>query len=222
MPSYYNVNLKGSLSLFACKIPEEAICDFTDYEDRTVHLYGWIDKDRGMGTQVRYTKQSAGLFSFSIPVKDGDVDLLKLQACSRVRDQDTGNIRTITLAVSAIQLEKLLEGNTITTTMNDPFTPENAVVVTISAENASSFANYKGPTSKAASNQSSRLSDGPSESPLIKFKRSALWNIAQMNTEVDKISEYIQTNMKINCTKNPPGGEQFASGISRYKQNTLI
>jgi len=211
MPSYYNVNLKGSVSIFASKIPEEAICDFTDYEERTVHLYGWINKDRGSGTQVQYTNQSAGLFSLSIPVKDEDVDLLKLQACSRVKDPETGNIRTITLAVSAVQLDKLLEGKTITSTMHDPFTPENAVVVTISAENASAFANCN-----ADSNRSKGLNDGPSDLPLIRFQRSVLWDISQINYEVEKISEYVQNNMKINNTKSPPGGELFASGISRY------
>ena len=199
------------MSLFASKIPEEAICNFTDYSDRTVHLYAWVDKNRGQGTQVQYTQQTAGTFSLSIPIKDGDVDLLKLQACTRVRDSDTGNVRTITLAVSAVQMDKLLEGKTITTTMHDPFSPEDAVVVTLSAENAHEFAN-------CISNQPVLIpviSGGPDDLPFIRFQRSSLWDIAQINAEVDKVSEHIQSNIKLNNTRLPPGGDMFASGISR-------
>jgi hypothetical protein len=200
----YPLDLSGSAQLFTANIPEECLTDMSEKGEQRVFLYFWLDRDRGCGASVDYAK--AGSFRKTIGILPEELDLLKIQAKICMRDNQTSNYRTVTFATSSTPLEPLVKGEEVQCTMRDQFNDGNFARIKIKATNAHEFANYSGAALAAS---------GAENRPLIRFKRSALWDIAEYNQALAGLSMQIQSNMQANSIKAPPGGSMFADGISR-------
>lgn len=215
---YHHVRLEGRARTFVNRLPADVVCDLTDGSPMHVYMYCWIDSERGQGARVHYSPcdiaaspgtvgaeiQHHGEFDLALHVLDNDPDLLKIMACMRMKDQETKNSRTVTLAASAVQLDRLLMGEEQKLTMYSQFDPGNYTEVVIRASNAQEFANCA--SAKAA---------GQEHRPLVKLSRSSLWDMDVSDQAVNGVSAAIVEKIQKYLMSAPPGGEPFIAGLTR-------
>lgn len=218
---YHHVMLEGRARTFVNRLAAEAVCDLGDNSHMRVYMYCWIDSERGQGAHVHYAPrdialqpgsgtglqdaQHDGEFSMGLHVLDNDPDLLKIMACMRMRDQETKNERTVTLAASAVQMDRLLMGEEQTLTMYSQFDPGNYTEVVIRASNANEFANCPHATPS--------VSGQPL--PLVKLSRSNLWDMGISDQVASEVSGNMQEKIQKYLMESPPGGQPFIPGLTR-------
>jgi hypothetical protein len=204
-----------------------------DLPGMNVFMYGWINGERGVSSLVSFPKpdgndshsgashelgkasdaksehirsvdkKSAGKFRMSLDVLDGDPKYLKLQACVRVKDPESHNIRNFNVAVSCADLVRMMHGQEDSFTMTDQFIEGNAVDVAMRVVNADQFRNHAS-------------CSGDLDKPLIKFGDSALDKIGKWNEIVERISCGLMKSMNENKISTSAGCENFKMGITWY------
>lgn len=218
---YHHIKLEGMARTFVNRLPADVVCDLTDGSPMHVYMYCWINSERGQGARVHYspfdiaasplaiqpetatTIQHHGEFDLALRVQDNDPDLLKIMACMRMTDQETKNPRTVTLAASAVQLDRLLMGEEQKLTMYSQFDPGNYTEVVIRASNAHEFANC------------ASVSQAPPR-PLVKLSRSSLWDMDVSDQAVGGVSASMVEKIQKYLMAAPPGGEPFVAGLTRW------
>lgn len=212
----YPLKLQGTLRLFTNNIPMDTFVDLSNPGDHQTYTYCWIDESRGAGGHVAFTKGSAqGAFNLSINLRQSDPDLLKMQACMRMRDESTNNIRTTTLAVSVVDLGKLLSGEEDQIVMCDQFIEGNFCFLTVRLTNASDYSNYKG------SHAGKGLGLTPAK-PFIQLRPSSLRNLKDINEQVTGVSSRFADAMgRFNVTM-AKGGAPFYRGVTRSALPTPV
>lgn len=223
----YPINIEGQALTFIGRLPAHAMADLSDPSNYHVYIYSWIDSERGQGCRVHYkpcdiasceeaggeeSQKHNGSFSMTLFVRDGDPDLLKVMACFRMKDDETNNKRTTTLATSAISLEQLLQTGEQRQTMYSQFDIGNYVEVVLRVTNTHDYAN------SALTTRCSKkgLNESTSQLPFIRFERSALWDIESMDADVQNVSNSMRGSMRKYAMKDPPGGASFRFGETRY------
>ena len=227
--SMHTIEIEGRTALFVKGMPEEFItaCGGA-MPGMKVFMYGWIDGERGVSSHVSFPaadcgkrvgtpakeeavagpkirsvdSKNAGTFRLSIGVRDGDPRYLKLQACVRLKDPVSHNIRTFNLAVSCADLVRMMEGQEECFSMTDQFVAGNAVDVAMRVVNAEQFRNH---VSCA----------GDMHKPLVKFGPSALDRMEEWNEVVERISNGMLKSMSENQVTMGPGCESFKMGVTR-------
>jgi hypothetical protein len=135
-------------------------------------------------------------------IRDGDPDLLKVMACFRMKDNETNNRRTTTLAASAVHLGKLLETGEQRHTMYSQFDMGNYVELLVRVTNASQ-------------QSSSMMGERAAHPPLVRLQRSALWDVKEMAQDAQDVSSSMRSSMNKYAMKDPPGGASFRLGETR-------
>ena len=225
----YPLRLVGRARTFASRLPVEAFTDLSSSSSTRVYMYCWIDSERGQGAHVNYVPldiagaygranalQAVGAtnsrgdplahegeFTMTLFVQDNDPDLLKIMGCIRMKDDQSNNTRTATLAASAVQLDRLLMGEEQYHTMASPFDPGNYTEFVIRAANASDYANSENNPEVSAKVH-------------IKLSRSKLWNMPQYREGMQKVQENMGAKMEACMVKPAEGGASFLDGETRY------
>lgn len=225
----YPVKLVGRARTFASRLPLEAFTDLSNNSSTRVYMYCWIDSERGQGARVNYVSPDIagscgssfpvgrglkadnvkgrgqlaheGEFSMTIHVRDNDPDLLKIMGCIRMKDDESDNTRTATLASSAVQLDRLLMGEEQYHTMYSQFDPGNYTEFVIRAVNAGDYAN---------SDHGAQTSH-----PFIKLSPSSLWNIDVFQEAASGVSESMEAKRKMFRINPPNGLEALLEGETR-------
>jgi hypothetical protein len=124
-----------------------------------------------------------------------------------MRDPTTNNFRTVTIAVSAAELGKLLSGEEDRIIMRDQFVQGNFCDLSLRVKNASDYSNFKQVGSDLGLINTK---------PFITLKRSALRDMAEFNGQVGAVSDQFVNAMQSLKVAMAQGGEQFRRGVSRY------
>jgi hypothetical protein len=202
----YPLRMEGTARLYTCNLPMDTFVDFSDPKDHQSYTYCWIDGERGRGGHISFpTPGTSGVFKLDINLRQGDPDLLKTQVSMHMRDQNTNNFRTVTLAVSAVDLSKLLAGETDRVVMYDQFVPGNFCDLSIRATNASDYANFQAATAVSAS----------TTKPLLQLRPSSLRNLKIINDQVKSVSDQFVDAMGRFNVAMAKGGEPFYRGVTR-------
>lgn len=205
----YPLKLQGTIRLFTNNIPMDSVIDLSKPGDHQTYTYFWIDETRGAGAHVAFSKDGGpGTFNLGINLRQSDPDLLKVQSCMRMRDESTNNIRTTTLAVSVVDLGKLLSGEEDQIVMSDQFIEGNFCYLTVRLTNASDYGNFKG----ASAAQGLELT--PTK-PFIQLRPSSLRNLKDINEQVVGVStRFGDALSRFNVTM-AKGGDAFYKGVTR-------
>jgi hypothetical protein len=208
----YPLKLQGTVRLFTNNLPMDSFINLSNPGDHQTYTYCWIDGTRGSGAHVAFAAQGApGVFNLNINLRQEDPDLLKMQACMRMRDENTNNLRTVTLAVSAVDLGKLLSGEEDHIVMCDQFIEGNYCELTIRLTNASDYANFKGPQAEKGLG----LLPVASTKPFIQLKPSSLRSLKDINEQVTTVSSrFIDAMGRFNVSM-AKGGAPFYRGVTR-------
>ena len=207
------LELEGETKVFVSGLPVDSILDLSA-SDSSVWVYAWVDGTRGAGAHAIFqpmdiaAKDSSGntcyhngTFRLTLPLRtDGtaEPDLLKFMACMRMQDCKTKNRRDFTLAASATQLDRLLQGEEQAFTMYDQFVDGNYTEVRLRAVNASSFGG-----------------SGAGGSRVV-FRRSSLWDIeSDFKSVVSDVSNSMMASVLRLQMQPPEGGAPFAQGLTR-------
>jgi hypothetical protein len=212
----YPLHIEGSARLYTCNLPMDTFVDFSNPKDHQSYTYCWINGDSGAGGHISFpTPGTCGEFKIDLKAKQGDPDLLKTQVSMHFRDEHTNNFRTSTLAVSVVDLNKLLEGGEDRVIMYDQFVQGNFCDLSFRLTNASDYANYKGAAGvgKAASTRSK---------PLLQLKPSALRGLKDINEQVNTVSQHFVDAMGQNNVAMAKGGEPFYRGVTRFVPQPLL
>jgi hypothetical protein len=197
----YPITLEGTVRPYVCNIPDDQVLCLSGPDCHVqVFLVAWMDKHRGELAHVAFPASGAGNFTLGMHLHDQDSRHLKIQVCMRIRDQESNNVRTTTLAVSATDLTPLLQGTADSFRMYDQFTEGNYVDITLRVKNALDYANHP---------------ESPSSNPRITFGPSALDHIATLNNSMGLVSEHIMNNLCTNTVCMPPGTTPFKRGMTR-------
>jgi len=182
------------VQLFTGGMPEGSFVDFSDNGTHPVFACCWIDGKRGASAYVSFPSDGGpGVFRLSLGLRDGDPAKLKVQMSMRMRDDETGNRRTIPLCCSCASLEPMLRGEADKFQMPDQFHEDRFARVEMRIANAHEF----------------------TANPL-QLRASALERIPEHNKCVTGISEFIAANNAKNETKFAKGTEGMSDGSSRY------
>lgn len=188
------VHFEGSLELFTSTMPESSFVDFSDAGTHPVYVCCWIDGQRGETAHVSFPPgKGMGVFKLCLPFRDGDFDKLKVQASMRMRDDETGNRRTVPLCSSCAYIQPMLRGETDEFQMPDEFIDGSYARIRMSISNVGEF--QKQPLQLVASN---------------------LDRLQQLNAGVKRISAHIADNTAKNGMVFTKDGEQMKDGVTRY------
>ena len=198
----YPIRLEGTVRPYVCNIAEDQLIRFSGPDCHVqVFCLAWMDKHRGELAHVAFPSGGgAGNFALGMDLHEHDSRHLKVQVSMRIRDEETNNVRTITLAVSASDLTTLLQGQSDSFRMYDQFTDGNYVDITLRIKNATDYANH--PQSLAGS-------------PLITLGPSALDNIGALNASMAQVSAHVNANLATNSVCIPAGAMPFKKGMTR-------
>ena len=214
MTDRYVLHCEGTATFCTDGIPDGL---FGCEEGERRFMYCWKDGAWGTGTEIGGSAPNAGteigdsalrkaaadLFALAVEVRQGDSELLKLQASSRMQERVSGNVRTIAVGTGGVPLDSLLEGKEVSAVLADPFNEGDCVQIVMRATNAHEFANGK-------------VGAQASGKPLIKLRPTALRHLPAYNEALKAISTSVQDNLKCNNISMPPGGEMFRTGMSRF------
>ena len=200
------LQLRGTLEAFTDGIEDSYFLDLSKTE---VFMYSWLTGERGWGTRAEFgitetNKQISaepqparvsvkGVGSFDMNVEldsEGTSELLKLQGAMRLTDDESGSRRTVTVATGAAALDSILQGQTVSCEIRDPFSPGNCMKLSLKAV-------------------------GPI--PTVPLKPSALRHIPEYNMAVMAVSQRVQSDLSANQIQVPPGGEMFVSGLTSFE-----
>lgn len=208
--SHASLELEGETKVFLGGLAVDSLVDLS-VSDSSVWVYAWVDGTRGAGAHAVFQPPDIaqdpssspyhnGTFRLSIPLRiDGvpEPDLLKFMSCMRMKDRKTKNRRDFTLAASATQLDRLLQGEEQAFTMYDQFVDGNYTEVRLRAVNAASF--LQGAAQR------------------VVFRRSALWDI---ETDFKSVVSDVSNNMMASVLRlqmqPTEGGAPFAQGLTRF------
>lgn len=204
MADSYVLHCEGSLTFCTDGLPD-ALFSAGGTDQR--FLYCW--KDGGWGVSTEIGRGQSGMeggdrVRVAIEVRQGDSELLKLQASTRLQERVSGNVRTSAVGTGGVPLDSLLEGKEVAFVLAGPFSKGNCVQGTMRATNADDFANGK-TGAKAAGK------------PLIQLRPTALRSLPAYNAAIDAIAKSVQDNLQSNHIGMPPGGEMFRAGISSWE-----
>jgi len=214
MADRYVLHCEGTVTFCTDGIPDGLLgCE----EGERRFLYGWKDGTWGVSAEVSGGAATgspgcgavAGRFKMAVEVRQGDSELLKLQASSRLQERVSGNVRTIAVGTGGVPLDSLLEGKEVSAVLASPFNEGDCAQIVIRATNAHEFANGK-------------IGAQAGGKPLIKLRPTALRHLPGFNEALKKISASVQDNLKCNNIGMPPGGEMFRAGISRWSASSLL
>lgn len=206
----YPLELVGRAKTFVSGMPVDALVDLSA-EGMSVYMYCWIDSTRGSGAYVHFDPRDiadspavgsdsseisplhAGGFSLKLNLRKRDLDLLKVTACIRMKDETSGNTRNFTLGMTATQLDRLVTGEEQAFTMYDQFNKGTFTEVRLRATNAALFNGRR-----------------------LRFSRSSLWNIGNdFKPVVTEVSNAIMASVAQAKVDYDDGSSGFASGLTR-------
>lgn len=205
----FRVSFAGSLTLDTCKIPTGSLVDLTGAGNHPVYLCCWTNGGNGKSTHVTFPSvgSASGTFSFDLDCHQDDYDTLKVQATMRMRDQDTGNLRTIPLCMSFADMNKMLRGEDDTFRMQNPFAAGMYGDMTMRISNSTDFRNNPG---------------SPASKPLLTLRPSNVTRVGELNKALGDVSAGLQANVKRNNAQIPRGVESMLDGLSRYHPPVLF
>lgn len=199
MTDRYLLHCEGNVSFCTDGVPDEL---FGRSNGDTGFMYCWNDGSWGVGTELGANGVPGG-FLMTVEVGQGDSELLKLQASSRMQERVSGNVRTFAVGTGGVPLDSLLGGKECTFALVSPYNEGNFAQGTMRAINAHEFANGLAGSQAA-------------DKPRIQLKQTALRHLPAYNEALNTISSAVQENMACNKIGMPPGGEMFRTGISRW------
>jgi hypothetical protein len=211
----YPLHLEGNCRIFVCQLPGDVLCDLSDSSKSRVYVYCWLDSNRGSGAHVHYlpldltgdSQGRNGEFKLSLDILPEEVDLLKVMCCIRVGDEMTNNRRTFTVGTGAVRLNRLVAGECEHGTLFSTFDQGNRAELRMIATNAHKFSNSR----------TSIAPVGGQALPLIRFRPSSLWQMGEIQNEVDLTRDVLKVGMDRCQIKPPPGGENFLRGLTRCR-----
>ena len=193
-PGLRSVQFEGSIQLFVTDKPEASFVDLTDTGTHPVFACCWIDRERGATAHVEFPPGiGVGVFRVDLPMRDDDVNKVKVQLSMRMLDTATGNRRTVPLTTSCAHIGEMMSGKSELFRMPDQFIPGNFVNVSMRELNLADF------------------KDRP-----LRLRPSALDRIPEFNQHVRNVSKAIEDNNVLNGTAFVRGAESMRSGDSRY------
>jgi len=194
------VHLTGSVELFTSTMPESSFVDFSDAGTHPVFIGCWIDGVRGETAHVFFQPGvGVGTFKLALPFRDGDFDKVKVQVSMRMRDDGSGNRRTVPLCSSCAYMQPMLQGNTDTFQMPDEFINGNYARVSMSISNVGDF-----------------------QAQPLRLSASNLDRLKEFNAGIKKMSASIADNTDKNSMAFINGGEQMKDGGTRYTPPCLL
>ena len=205
----FRVSFAGTLVLDTCKIPTSSLVDLSETGDHPVYLCSWTNGDNGKSTHVSFPRGGSGTFSFDLDCCQGDFDTLKMQATMRMRDQETGNLRSVPLCMSFADMNKMLRGEEDSFRMQHPFVAGVFGDVTIRIANATDFRNHPASATVTAK-------------PLLSLCVSNVHRVADLNQKLAGVSTGLQDSIKQNNANVPRGVESMLDGLSRYHPPVLF
>lgn len=188
--------------MFTYGMPTKSLMQLSDRSQSQVYVTAWIDGERSKSAHVSFhSSKSQGHFQLSLPFRQGDPDLLKLQFCVRMRDQATNNKRSMEVYTTCARMQEMLEGRVDRFRTKNQFSPSIYADVEISILNATDFRNH--PDSANCTNK-----------PLLRLERSKLNRLAHVNDLCDNLSKQVIRTLKNNQASAPPGGAPYLEGIT--------
>lgn len=193
-PGGRTVQFEGTVQLFISDMPESSFVDLTDTGTHPVFACCWIDKERGGTAHVQFQPGNGiGVFRIDLPMRDDDVNKVKVQMSMRMLDSGTGNRRTVPLSTSCAHIGKMMSGQPDQFRMPDQFLPDNYINVSMRVLNIADFV------------------DQP-----LRLKASALDRIPEFNQHVKCVSKTIEDNNVLNSTVFVRGADTMRDGDSRF------
>jgi hypothetical protein len=193
-PGDRTVQFEGTVQLFISDMPESSFVDLTDNGTHPVFACCWIDKDRGGTAHIVFPPGTGvGVFRIDLPMRDDDVNKVKLQLSMRMLDPATGNRRTVPLSTSCAHAGNMLTGQADQFRIPDQFIPGNFINVSMRVLNLADFA------------------DRP-----LRLRPSALDRIPEFNEHVRRVSKAIEDNNVLNSTVFVRGADSMRDGNSRF------
>lgn len=222
----YPLHLEGHCRTFVAGLPIDAIRDFSDQSKSQFFVYAWLDSARGAGAHVHYTAvnvasadlcsdpapdstvaaEHSGYFKLSLRIREEEVNLVKAMCCVRIRDDETGNTRISVVATGALRLPQLLMGADEAVTLQSVFDGTNRSELCVKAVNAGDFANLK-------------MSISPTDGihlPLIRFKPSSLWRMAELQDHLKETCDTLKLEMDKFKIEPPFRADNFVAGMTRW------
>ena len=188
------VKFEGTVQLFTGGMPEGSFVDFSDTGGHPVFACCWVDRERGKSVQVVFPEGGGpGVFRVDIDFRDHDSAKLKVLISMRMRDESSGNRRTVPLCSSCAFMAPMLKGETDSFQMLDVCYDSNYARVAMSITNHQDFV----------------------QRPLI-LRASHLDRLPEFNQKIHCVAEAIAENNAKNNTKFTQGGGSMQSGESRY------
>lgn len=205
------VCVEGTLSLSVCNIPIESLVDLSEKGTHTVYLCSWISGRKGKSCDVHFPPEGKGVGSFRFDLDCGpdEFDALKIQATMRMRDQDTGNLRTVPLCSSYACMNTMLRGDEDSFRMRHPFAAGEFGDITVRISNATDFRNHPSSASMVSK-------------PLLELKPSNVHRIVELNKTFSEVSGGIQQNIRDSKAKIPRGVGTMTDGLSRYAPSPAL
>lgn len=206
-------------------LPIDSMRDFSDLSNSQMFVYAWLDSKRGCGSHVHYEPtgvaartrglasapppalEHAGDFKLTLHVNLEELDLVKIMCCVRMKDEVTNNTRVSVVSTGAMRLEHIVMGLEETATISSAFSPGCRTEIRARCANAGDFAN-------------SKMSISPTEGlllPLIRFKPSALWRMAEVQDHLKVVSDTLKLDMDKFKVEPPLRAEAYVEGITRYR-----
>lgn len=194
------VDFEGTVSLYASNMIENNLVDLTEGTSHPVYVHCWIDRDRDMVSQVSFKEgDSMGRFKLSLPFRDGDSSALKFQVTMWAQDPESGNERTVPLCTSCAFVDRMLEGHTDVSRINNEFMPQNYCKMSMRITNLSEVQNNR-----------------------PRLKDSALLRIPDLNRGLESVNSYFASTHERNCTVFRPEVAGMKDGMSRSFQWMLF
>jgi len=188
--------------MYTYAMPTQSLMDLSNESPSQVYVTAWIDGERGKSAHVSFSSpKSKGLFQLSLPFRQGDPDLLKLQFCVRMRDQATNNKRSMEIYTTCAKMHVMLVGRVDRFRTKNQFSPNVYADIELSISNASDFRNHL----------DFKFS---TEKPMLSLRESALNRLSHGNKLFDRLSEQVILTLKKHSAKPPPGGAPYVEGIT--------
>ena len=188
------VRFEGTVQLFTGGMPESSFVDFSETGGHPVFACCWVDRDRATSTRVVFPVGGGpGVFHVDLDYRDEDTDKVKVIISMRMRDDDSGNRRTVPLCSSCAQMTPMLSGESDDFKMLDQVYDSSYARVGMRILNLNDF-----------------------EKQPLRLRASSLDLIPVFNRKIHELTSVIAENNMKNSTKFVQGGASMQSGESRY------
>lgn len=203
-PLDHMVHFRGRIVPYTSGMPDSMVYSFDGAGQHHFYVSAWIDGKRGTCARVGFQADRTGVFEFSLPIRNGDPDALKLQVGLRMCDDETGNRRTAELYMSYARLGDMLRGVEDSFCMRNQFDTSTYAKASVCVVNASDFQNFTG------------LGACDACKPMLTLRTSDVSLVSRVNEDMKAVSDSIQGVMRKLSVRIPTGGDGFCDGMTRF------